>query len=277
MPPKAPACCGLTKGCLGLALAVGAFCWAPPAWAWGPMGQGLIAERALAKATPRAPWLTAQREAVLWGALASTLRWLPEARGLGLGQAQAPALRAALARQGQASKAGLAFRAGWEAALAAEEVLAQRWPGGAAGGWLAALPHDRQALALDWALEQALVGQASPSLQRWAVGCYWHVAGPGGLLVGPVAESSGLAEASWRRWGQLLVAGFVQGPQALLQELARLGGWGDLASEQGRSPAVRQALGEGPGALAAAAEAAGLRLLAVAEGEPPASPARPWP
>lgn len=236
-----------------------------PAWAWGPLAQGVIMERALAAATPKAPWLAAQREAVLWGAFASGVRWLPQGRALGADLVGGEGLRLALQKAAERDgRSAQGFAAGWAAAAAAEGVLAQRWPGGAAGRWLDGLPADRRALGLDWALDQAVVGQASPHLHAWAVATFWHAAGPGGLLASPVAQASGLPLQLWAQWGQILVTGLANGPEATLQGLQSLANWPGLGAEVGRSPAVRQALGDGPGPLAPAAEAASKALLALA-------------
>lgn len=154
-----------------------------PALAWGSYGHGLIAARAYDQLVPQHPWLTAEREAFMWGALA------PDVKGCGHGAslAHTPGTLDSLWREAEATAdpGCRAFVMGWAVHLAADEVEHARAE--------SRLPAFRRALAatdappppeaigplVDWALDAALVPVGQGTLSHIFYAAASNVGSPG--------------------------------------------------------------------------------------------------
>lgn len=133
---------------------------AAPASAWGSYGHGLIAARAYDQLVPQHPWLAAQREAFMWGALA------PDVGGCASASlAHSAGTLGSLWREAEASgDAGArAFVMGWAVHLAADEVehagASERRAAFREALAATDAPPPPEAIEplVDWALDRALV------------------------------------------------------------------------------------------------------------------------
>lgn len=233
----------LAAAVLGAVLGPGA-----PALAWGSYGHGLIAARAYDQLVPRQPWLAAQREAFMWGALAPDVGGCAHATSL----AHTAGTLASLWREAEASgDAGCkAFVMGWAVHLAADEVEH--------AGSAARVSAFREALAaieappppeaigplVDWALDAALVPVGNGTLSHIFYAAASNVTSPGAAplreMLKRVLGVDEPAYVGYARHQALSSAGSIDRYFETRARSLQIGPWEGAL----RAPSVRLALGD---------------------------------
>lgn len=228
--------------------------WLPaaPAFAWGPLTHGIIAERAFAELVPHMPWLAPHRDTFIWGSVAADVEEAPGAQpGLSRRSHAGYTVRA-LWREANAmhDPSVEAFALGWAVHVAADDQF-NRFAATAGQNFLdhqgaVVTGHDGSApdALLPWAVDAALLPRSGNAQLEVARAAARHAGTPDSapltLLLYRVLDLDDGALDGLARLVTITCAGDADHYLEDRARFLRLGPWADAA----REPRAREELGD---------------------------------